>query len=47
MLGGVDITAQARAHAREMLAGVGSQADTAAVEEIPRGRKKRAGVARK
>jgi DNA repair protein RecN (Recombination protein N) len=53
MLGGVDVTAQARAHAREMLAGVESQtapkaAELAgAAEETPRSGKKRAGSARK
>jgi len=57
MLGGVDITDQARAHAREMLQSVGSQAGSAAAaaaagataggDELPRARKKRAGSARK
>jgi DNA repair protein RecN (Recombination protein N) len=53
MLGGVDITAQARAHAREMLAGVESQSAPKAAElagnaeETPRSGKKRAGSARK
>jgi len=47
MLGGVDITEQARAHAREMLTSAGSHAASAATAETPRAGKKRVNAARK